>query len=49
MRLRAERLGLAEAMVEVAAETSVEDIVATVSQGALAFSGLQALVCQQRP
>src|SRR5215472_3201928 len=34
VRLRAERLGLAEAMVEVAAETSVEDIVATVSQGA---------------
>src|SRR5246500_3943815 len=35
VRLRAERLGLAEAMVEVAAETSVEDIVATVSQSAL--------------
>src|ERR1700746_2033352 len=35
VRLRAERLGLAEAMVEVAAETSVEDIVATVSQGAV--------------
>ena len=35
VRLRAERLGLAEAMVEVAAETSVEDIVATVSQGAI--------------
>ena len=34
MRLRAERLGLADAMVEVAAETSVEDIVATLSQGA---------------
>src|SRR5437762_9938121 len=34
VRLRAERLGLAEATVEVAAETSVEDIVATVSQGA---------------
>jgi DNA repair protein RadA/Sms len=33
VRLRAERLGLAEAMVEVAAETSVEDIVATVSHG----------------
>ena len=33
VRLRAERLGLAEAMVEVAAETSVEDMVATVSQG----------------
>src|SRR5246127_234474 len=33
-RLRAERLGLAEAMVEVAAETSVEDIVAAVSQSA---------------
>src|SRR5215475_9472138 len=34
VRLRAERLSLAEARVEVAAETSVEDIVATVSQGA---------------
>src|ERR1700746_2411530 len=34
VRLRAERLGLAEAMVEVAAETSVEDIVAAVSQSA---------------
>jgi DNA repair protein RadA/Sms len=33
VRLRAERLGLAEAEVEVAAETSVEDIVATLSQG----------------
>ncbi|MGE5367476.1 MAG: DNA repair protein RadA [Betaproteobacteria bacterium] len=33
VRLRAERLGLAEVMIEVAAETSVEDIVATVSQG----------------
>src|ERR1700758_4188870 len=35
VRLRAERLGLAEATVEVAAETSVEDIVATLSQGAV--------------
>src|ERR1700758_2782723 len=35
VRLRAERLGLAEVMVEVAAETSVEDIVATVSHGAV--------------
>src|SRR5271169_1287152 len=34
VRLRAERLGLADATVEVAAETSVEDIVATLSQGA---------------
>jgi DNA repair protein RadA/Sms len=34
VRLRAERLGLAEAAVDVAAETSVEDIVATLSQGA---------------
>ena len=34
VRLRAERLSLAEAAVEVAAETSVEDIIATVSQGA---------------
>jgi DNA repair protein RadA/Sms len=33
VRLRAERLGLAEAAVELAAETSVEDIVATLSQG----------------
>ncbi len=35
VRLRADRLGLAEAAVEVAAETSVEDIVATLSQGAI--------------
>jgi DNA repair protein RadA/Sms len=33
VRLRAERLGLAEAPVELAAETSVEDIVATLSEG----------------
>ena len=33
VRLRADRLGLADASVEVAAETSVEDIVATLSQG----------------
>jgi len=33
VRLRAERLGLAEAAVETAAETSIEDIVATLSQG----------------
>ena len=33
MRLRAERLGLADAPVELAAETSVEDIVATLQQG----------------
>src|SRR5947208_7785643 len=32
-RLRAERLGLASAPVELAAETSVEDIVATLSEG----------------
>ena len=32
VRLRAERLGLADAAVELAAETSVEDIVATLSQ-----------------
>ena len=31
--MRAERLGLADATVELAAETSVEDIVATLSQG----------------
>ncbi|HVG50973.1 MAG TPA: DNA repair protein RadA [Xanthobacteraceae bacterium] len=33
VRLRAERLGLSQAKVELAAETSVEDIVATLSQG----------------
>jgi DNA repair protein RadA/Sms len=33
VRLRAERLGLADAAVEIAAETSVEDIVATMLQG----------------
>jgi DNA repair protein RadA/Sms len=33
VRLRAERLGLAEAPVELAAETLVEDIVATLSSG----------------
>ena len=33
MRLRAERLGLSDADVELAAETAVEDIVATMSQG----------------
>ncbi len=33
VRLRAERLGLADATVEIAAETSIEDIVATLSQG----------------
>jgi DNA repair protein RadA/Sms len=33
LRLRAERLGLAEAAVELAAETAVEDIVATLSHG----------------
>src|SRR4029078_4040430 len=33
VRLRAERLGLSDAKVEVAAETSVEDIVATLSEG----------------
>src|SRR6202050_58493 len=33
VRLRAERLGLGGAAVELAAETSVEDIVATLSQG----------------
>src|SRR6266436_613337 len=33
VRLRAERLGLADAPVELAAETSVEDIIATMSQG----------------
>src|SRR5215472_7840205 len=35
VRLRAERLGLAEAAVQIAAETGVEDIVATLSQGTL--------------
>src|ERR1700726_2662477 len=33
VRLRAERLGLAAAKVELAAETSVEDIVATLGEG----------------
>jgi DNA repair protein RadA/Sms len=33
VRLRAERLGLAAAAVELAAETSVEDIIATLAQG----------------
>src|SRR3974377_1217305 len=33
LRLRAERLGLAAAPVELAAETSVEDIIATLAQG----------------
>jgi len=33
VRLRAERLGLAETAVELAAETAVEDIVATLSHG----------------
>jgi DNA repair protein RadA/Sms len=33
VRLRAERLGLAGALVELAAETSVEDIIATLSEG----------------
>ncbi len=33
VRLRAERLGLAKAPVELAAETSVEDILATLGQG----------------
>src|SRR6202162_376296 len=33
VRLRAERLGLGQAAVELAAETSVEDIVATLSHG----------------
>ncbi|MGE4167898.1 MAG: DNA repair protein RadA, partial [Xanthobacteraceae bacterium] len=33
VRLRAERLGLGDAQVELAAETSVEDIVATLSEG----------------
>src|ERR1700727_435887 len=33
VRLRAERLGLSDAAVELAAETAVEDIIATMSQG----------------
>jgi DNA repair protein RadA/Sms len=33
VRLRAERLGLSDAKVELAAETSVEDIVSTLSEG----------------
>src|ERR1700726_1244115 len=35
VRIRAERLGLAGAPVQLAAETSVEDIVATLSEGAV--------------
>jgi DNA repair protein RadA/Sms len=35
VRLRAERLGLGGAPVELAAETSVEDIIATLSEGAV--------------
>jgi DNA repair protein RadA/Sms len=35
VRLRAERLGLADAPVQLAAETSVEDIVSTLSDGAV--------------
>jgi DNA repair protein RadA/Sms len=35
VRLRAERLGLADAPVELAAETSVEDIIATLSEGTI--------------
>src|SRR3978361_2137930 len=35
VRLRAERLGLADAPVPLAAETSVEDIVSTLSEGAV--------------
>ncbi len=35
VRLRAERLGLADAPVQLAAETSVEDIVSTLSEGAV--------------
>ncbi len=34
VRLRAERLGLSDTAVEVAAETSIEEIVATLSEGA---------------
>jgi DNA repair protein RadA/Sms len=34
VRLRAERLGLGDAKVELAAETAVEDIIATLSEGA---------------
>ncbi|HZP69001.1 MAG TPA: DNA repair protein RadA [Pseudolabrys sp.] len=33
VRLRAERLGLREAPIELAAETSVEDVIATLSEG----------------
>jgi DNA repair protein RadA/Sms len=33
VRLRAERLGLADAPVQLAAETSVEDIISTLSEG----------------
>src|SRR5262249_21075952 len=40
VRLRAERLGLADAQVELAAETSVEDIVATLSEHAIPRLGI---------
>ncbi|MDH8228059.1 DNA repair protein RadA, partial [Klebsiella pneumoniae] len=33
VRLRAARLGLADAAVQLAAQTSVEDIIATLSEG----------------
>src|ERR1700687_734268 len=39
VRLRAERLGLASAPVELAAETSVEDIIATLAPGKVARLG----------
>ena len=52
VRLRAERLGLADAAVEIAAETSVEDIVATMSQGAtprlLVIDSIQTMWTQTR-
>jgi len=35
VRLRAERMGLAESPVELAAQTNVEDIIATLSEGAV--------------
>ena len=51
VRLRAERLGLSDAPVEVAAETSVEDIVATLSQGATPgfWSSIRSRRCGRRP
>ena len=49
VRLRAERLGLSKSPVELAAETSVEDIVATLSQGERRVGELEELLDIQQP